>query len=183
MGVGIGFVVAAVVVPVRTRVEDAVLDTTLSLVIPYVAYMAAEELHGSGVLAVVVAGLVLGHKSPEIQSAGSRVTERTIWRTVQFVLENVVFLLIGLQLRALLRTAQDSAVDNSTIAWLCVGVTATVIVVRFALDVPGRLPGPAPPADPAERAAGRPGPTSSSSPGPACAASSRSRRRSPCEGR
>jgi Na+/H+ antiporter len=131
VGVGMGFAVAAIVVPVRKRVEDAVLDTTLSLVIPYVAYLAAEELHGSGVLAVVVAGLVLGHKSPEIQSAGSRVTERIIWRTVQFVLENVVFLLIGLQLRALLRTAQESAVDNSTIAWLCIGVTATVIVVRF----------------------------------------------------
>jgi Na+/H+ antiporter len=136
VGVGMGFAVAAIVVPVRKRVEDAVLDTTLSLVIPYVAYMSAEELHGSGVLAVVVAGLVLGHKSPEIQSAGSRVTERTIWRTVQFVLENVVFLLIGLQLRALLRTAQESSVDNSTIAGLCVGVTATVIVVRFVWMFP-----------------------------------------------
>jgi CPA1 family monovalent cation:H+ antiporter len=136
VGVGVGFLLAAIVVPVRKRVEDAVLDTTLSLLIPYVAYLAAEEFHGSGVLAVVVAGLVLGHKSPEIQSAGSRVTERTIWRTVQFVLENVVFLLIGLQLRTLLQKAQESAVDNGTIAWLCVGVTATVIVVRFGWMFP-----------------------------------------------
>jgi Na+/H+ antiporter len=136
VGVGMGFAVAAVVVPVRRRVEDAVVDTTLSLLVPYVAYLAAEQLHGSGVLAVVVAGLVLGHKSPEIQSAGSRVTERTIWRTVQFILENVVFLLIGLQLRNLLQAAQKSAVDNTTIAWLCVGVTATVIAVRFVWMFP-----------------------------------------------
>src|SRR3954451_14676341 len=129
-GVGTGVAVAAVVTPVRRRVEDPVLDTTLSLLVPYVAYLAAEELHGSGVLAVVVAGLVLGHKSPEIQSAGSRVTERTLWRSVQFVLENVVFLLIGLQLRSLLERARASSVDNVTILVLCLGVTACVIVVR-----------------------------------------------------
>jgi CPA1 family monovalent cation:H+ antiporter len=136
VGVGTGFVVAWIIVPVRKRLEDPVLDTTLSLLVPYVAYLAAEELHGSGVLGVVVAGLVLGHKSPEIQSAGSRVTERILWRTVQFVLENVVFLLIGLQLRSLLERARASSVDNVTILWLCVGVTATVIIVRFVWMFP-----------------------------------------------
>jgi Na+/H+ antiporter len=129
-GVGTGVAVAAIVTPVRRRVEDAVLDTSLSLLVPYVAYLAAEELHGSGVLAVVVAGLVLGHKSPEIQSAGSRVTERTLWRSVQFVLENAVFLLIGLQLRGLLEGARASSIDNGRILALCLGVTACVIVVR-----------------------------------------------------
>ena len=106
------------------------LDTTLSLLVPYVAYLAAEEVGGSGVLAVVMAGLILGHKSPDIQSAGSRVTERTLWRSVQFILENSVFLLIGLQLRSLLEKARASSVDNRTILVLCVGVTLTVIVVR-----------------------------------------------------
>jgi Na+/H+ antiporter len=136
VGVGAGFVVAAVVTPVRRRLEDPVLDTTLSLLVPYVAYFAAEEFGGSGVLGVVVAGLVLGHKSPEIQSAGSRVTERTIWRTVQFVLENAVFLLIGLQLRSLLQEAQNSDVENSTILVLCIGVTAAVILVRIVWMFP-----------------------------------------------
>ena len=97
---------------------------------PYVAYLAAEELHGSGVLSVVVAGLVLGHKSPEIQSAGSRVTERTLWRTVSSSSRTSVFLLIGLQLRILLEKARASGVDNVTILMLCLGVTAWVIVVR-----------------------------------------------------
>ncbi len=130
LGVGTGVLVAAIVTPVRRRVEDATLDTTLSLLVPYVAYLAAEEVGGSGVLAVVMAGLILGHKSPEIQSAGSRVTERTLWRSVQFILENSVFLLIGLQLRSLLEKARASSVDNRTILVLCVGVTVTVIVVR-----------------------------------------------------
>ena len=111
--VGVGLAVALVMTPVRRRVEDPVLDTSLSLLVPYVAYLAAEQLHGSGVLGVVVAGLVLGHRSPDIQSAASRVTERTLWRTVQFVLENVVFLLIGLQLRSLVERARSSSVGST----------------------------------------------------------------------
>ena len=75
------------------------LDTTLSFAAPYVAFLPAEEIHASGVLAVVVAGLVLGHNAPVLQSAGSRIAENINWRTVQFLLENVVFLLIGLQIR------------------------------------------------------------------------------------
>jgi CPA1 family monovalent cation:H+ antiporter len=77
-----------------------------------VAFLAAEEVHGSGVLGVVVAGLVLGHRSPEIQSAASRVTERNLWQTVQFLLESVVFLLIGLQLRTLVDGALASDVSG-----------------------------------------------------------------------
>jgi Na+/H+ antiporter len=137
VGVAVGLAVAFVMTPVRRRVgDDPVLDTSLSLLVPYVAYLTAEELHGSGVLGVVVAGLVLGHRSPDIQSAASRVTERTLWRTVQFVLENVVFLLIGLQLRTLVEQAERSAVGNGRILLLCVAVTATVIAVRIAWMFP-----------------------------------------------
>ena len=137
VGVAVGLAVAFVMAPVRRRAgEDPVLDTTLSLLVPYVAYIGAEELHGSGVLGVVVAGLVLGHRSPDIQSAASRVTERTLWRTVQFVLENVVFLLIGLQLRSLVDQARSSSVGGGRILLLCLAVTATVILVRIAWMFP-----------------------------------------------
>jgi Na+/H+ antiporter len=137
IGVAVGLAVAAVMTPVRRRVgDDPVLDTSLSLLVPYVAYLVAEELHGSGVLGVVVAGLVLGHRSPDIQSAASRVTERTLWRTVQFVLENVVFLLIGLQLRNLVEQARSSAVGEGSILLLCLAVTGTVILVRIVWMFP-----------------------------------------------
>jgi Na+/H+ antiporter len=137
VGVAVGLAVAAVMTPVRRRVgDDPVLDTSLSLLVPYVAYLVAEELHGSGVLGVVVAGLVLGHRSPDIQSAASRVTERTLWRTVQFVLENVVFLLIGLQLRNLVEQARSSAVGEGSILLLCLAVTGTVILVRIVWMFP-----------------------------------------------
>ena len=96
-GIAVGLVVAVLLGAARKRVQDPVLDTTLSLVAPFIAYLPAEAIHSSGVLAVVVTGLLLGHKSPVLQSAASRLSEQTNWRTVQFLLENAVFLLIGLQ--------------------------------------------------------------------------------------
>ncbi len=135
-GVAVGWLVAAVVTPIRRRVHDPVLDTTGSMLVPYIAMIAAEAVGGSGVLAVVVAGLVLGHRSPRIQSAASRVTERTLFATVQFVLESVVFLLIGLQLRDLLDGATAEGNSAARIAWICFVVVATVIVVRIVWMFP-----------------------------------------------
>ncbi len=132
-----GWILAELISVVRRRLEDPVLDTSLSLIAPYVAYIAAEELHGSGVIAVVVAGLILGHRSPEIQSAASRVTERTIWRTVQFLLESIVFLLIGLQLKDLLTKAIESSdTGNTDVLLLSLGVLATVVLVRLVWMFP-----------------------------------------------
>ena len=75
---------------------------------PFVAYVAAEEIHASGVIAVVVAGLLLGHKAPVLQTAQSRIAERINWRTIAFVLENTVFLLIGLQAGWIVADVSDS---------------------------------------------------------------------------
>jgi Na+/H+ antiporter len=140
VGVAAGWLVAQVVSFVRRKVEDPVLDTSLSLIVPYMAYLAAENprLHGSGVIAVVITGLMLGHRSTEIQSAASRVTERVIWRTVQFLLESIVFLLIGLQIKDLVGDAMaDQATPNATILLLCAAVLLTVIVVRALGVFPG----------------------------------------------
>lgn len=139
-GIAAGWVVAQVVSFIRRKVEDPVLDTSVSLIVPYLAYLGAENhyLHGSGVIAVVIAGLMLGHRSPEIQSAASRVTERVIWRTVQFLLESIVFLLIGLQIKELVGKAMaDQATPNSKILLLCAAVLLTVVVVRALWVFPG----------------------------------------------
>jgi CPA1 family monovalent cation:H+ antiporter len=135
-GAGVGWLLAQVVAVVRLHIDDPVLDTTLSLVVPFAAYLAAEQVHGSGVLAVVVAGLMLGARSTRIQSAASRVTERVLWRTVQFLLESIVFLIIGLQLRELLGDAIDSETNNGLVAVVCVAVLLTVIVVRVLWVLP-----------------------------------------------
>lgn len=131
-GVLIGFLVAIVLAKVRKRFTDPVLDTTLSLTAPFIAYVAAENhyVHASGVLAVVVTGLILGHKAPVIQSAASRISERTNWRTIQFLLENAVFLLIGLQTRWILDDVSMSPLSAGTIAMTTIGVFLAVILLR-----------------------------------------------------
>ncbi len=120
----VGGLVAAVLAVLRARLRDPVLDTLVSFVAPYLAFLPAEELHASGVLATVVTGLALAQLSPRIQTAGARVTEAITWRTVSFVLENAVFLLIGLQLPGLLAGAGDSGLGWGRIALVCGGVLA-----------------------------------------------------------
>jgi hypothetical protein len=115
----------------RKRVQDPVLDTTLSLVAPFLAYLPAEAIHSSGVLAVVVTGLLLGHKSPVLQSAASRLSEQTNWRTVQFVLENTVFLLIGLQVSQVVQAAQDDNFSNTELIMISLAVLVTTVVARI----------------------------------------------------
>ena len=85
----------------------------------------------SGVLAVVVAGVVLGHKSPRIQSASSRLFERTNWTTISYVLENAVFLLIGLQIKSIVNDLGNSDLSTARITWSCIAVLVTVIVLRI----------------------------------------------------
>ncbi|MEV5964474.1 Na+/H+ antiporter [Kribbella sp. NPDC051952] len=131
-GVLIGVVVAIVLAKIRRRFTDPVLDTTLSLTAPFVAYIAAENhyVHASGVLAVVVTGLLLGHKAPIIQSAKSRMSERTNWRTFQFLLENTVFLLIGLQTRWILDDLAESPLPGWLIAVSTIAVFLAVVLLR-----------------------------------------------------
>ncbi|MFC0625408.1 Na+/H+ antiporter [Kribbella deserti] len=129
-GVLIGLVIAFVLAKIRRMITDPVLDTTLSLAAPFIAYIPAEELHASGVLAVVVTGLLLGHKSPVLQSAASRISERTNWRTFQFLLENMVFLLIGLQTRWILDDLAESPLPTGQIVAATIGVFLAVVLLR-----------------------------------------------------
>lgn len=137
-GVLIGLAVAFVIGHIRKYIQDDVTDVAVSLLTPWIAYLPAEEIHisgldsqPSGVLAVVVAGVILGHKSPRIQSASSRLFERTNWTTISYVLENAVFLLIGLQIKSIVNDLSESDLSTSRIAWSCIAVLVTVIVLRI----------------------------------------------------
>lgn len=129
-GVVVGVVVAVVLIAIRTRVQDPVVDTSLSLLAPFLAYLPSEYIHASGVLAVVVTGLMFGHRSPLMQSAASRISERTNWRTLQFLLESTVFLLIGLQASVIIGAVRGDPLGAGTVAVAAVGVLVTAIVIR-----------------------------------------------------
>jgi len=137
-GLAVGFLVFVVVGWVRKHVTEPVTDTSVSIVTPFIAYVLAEQIHVSGVLAVVIAGLLLGHKAPILQTASSRISERTNWRTFSFLLENSVFLLIGLQTNLILEAVGDSDLSRATIVWVCVAVFLAVVLLRFAWVFPAR---------------------------------------------
>jgi len=137
-GIVFGLVAFKVVAYLRKRVTDPLLDTAISFVTPYAAYIAAEKVHASGVLAVVIAGLLLGHKAPILQTAPSRINERMNWRTIAFVLENTVFLLIGLQARWIIEEVAHSDVATGRIVAVCAAALAAVIALRLAWVFPAR---------------------------------------------
>ncbi|QGN35170.1 cation:proton antiporter [Microlunatus sp. Gsoil 973] len=143
-GVAIGLAVAFLAVRIRKMITSARLDNALSLLLPFAAYLPAEEvdisgMHASGVIAVVTAGLIIGHKAPVVQTARSRLSERMNWTTIQFLLENAVFLLIGLQARWIVADLATVDIGVGTIIALFAAVFGGVIVIRLLMTVLSRL--------------------------------------------
>lgn len=139
VGLAAGLAVYVVIGWVRKQFTEPLLDSSISFITPFLAYVVAEELHGSGVLAVVVAGLLLGHRAPVQQTAQSRIAERLNWRTISFLLENSVFLLIGLQARWVIDDVAGSDVPPDLVVWLCGAALATTIVLRMVWVLPAGL--------------------------------------------
>jgi len=130
-GVAVGLIVAVIFIPVRKRISNPAFDTVVTFTVPYVSYVPAEEMGASGVLAVVVTGLVIGHKAPLLASGTQRLTAESNWRTVGFLLENAVFLLIGLQLRRLVLNVSADGVPAVTVLIACGSVFLVAVIARF----------------------------------------------------
>jgi CPA1 family monovalent cation:H+ antiporter len=145
VGVAIGLALGWLVHALRLRLRDPVVESVLGLIVPFAAYLLAEELHGSGVLAVVAAGLYLGHRGPEAGYA-TRLQERPLWSSLDLLLEAVVFALIGLQLRYVVGEVQQSDRSNGSLLLAAIAVLAAVVVVRFlyvfGLELLRRAPRP-----------------------------------------
>jgi CPA1 family monovalent cation:H+ antiporter len=132
-GIGIGLLLMVPLHWLRTHLKEALLQNTLSLLIPFVAYAVAEQVHASGVLAVVVVALYLGHRAWEVDFA-TRLQEEAVWKMVAFVLESSVFALIGLQLPVVLRgLGEYEGVDA---AWYAVALFVVVVATRFVWVYP-----------------------------------------------
>jgi len=125
-GVAAGVVVAYGVRPLRRLRSDPLSSNAVSLATPFVAYLLGEAVHVSGVLAVVVAGLIIGHNNPSWASGASRLQTNAVWRLVDFLLEGFVFLLIGQQLPAVIDGL--GAYETSTIV---IAASITIGVVLF----------------------------------------------------
>lgn len=126
----IGAVVGFLTVLLRQRLDDPVLNTTISFAVPFLAYFPAEELHASGVLAVVVAGLLTGVLGSKRFSGRDRQTQATTWTTISFLLESAVFLAMGYQLPELVDAAREETTVGEMTRLVLI-VVALLVVLRF----------------------------------------------------
>jgi CPA1 family monovalent cation:H+ antiporter len=125
-GVLVGIAIAYLLRLLRRVRADPINSNAISLAAPFAAYLLGERLHVSGVLAVVVAGLIIGHDAPRMVTGASRLQTSAVWRLVDFLLEGLVFLLIGQQLPAVLDGLSDYSVATIVTA---VGITVGVVLL------------------------------------------------------
>jgi CPA1 family monovalent cation:H+ antiporter len=128
-GGAIGYGVGRAAMWVFAQIEDTAHDIMVSVLAGFVAYFAAEAVHASGVLGVVVCGLVLGRQQHLAFTAETRLTAAAVWRFIEFVLTSLVFMLIGMQLRGIVERL--TRYDPWQLAWLALAVSAALIVSRF----------------------------------------------------
>lgn len=134
-GVLVGLVLGWLVHEIRIRLADDTVESALGLVVPFAAYLLAEAVHGSGVLAVVTAGLYLGHFAPYAGFA-MRLQETAVWRAVDMLLESVVFALIGLNFRYVFSQASASGHSPVSLVWPIIAVLLATILIRLAWVYP-----------------------------------------------
>ncbi|WP_344199811.1 sodium:proton antiporter [Aeromicrobium alkaliterrae] len=130
----VGVVVAGFSLAIRSLVKDATVATAISFVVPFVAYAPAEHLGGSGLVAVVIAGLGIGSRGYVELRPEDRVAERINWRTIAFLLEGAVFLVMGLQLRPLWDDFQSTGQSVGLVAAVAAIVLGVVMVSRVLFN-------------------------------------------------
>jgi monovalent cation/hydrogen antiporter len=128
-GIGVGLVVGKVLVEVRRRINDIPTEITISLLSGYAGYIPAEALHVSGVLGAVTAGIVIGWAAPQISTASMRLQGYAVWEILTFLLNALLFVLIGLQLPTILEGLSDES--PLTYAGWAVAVGLAVILTRL----------------------------------------------------
>ena len=133
-GVLIGIVVGFAFVEIHKRLGDPFIEVITALAIPYIGYIAAESVHVSGVLAVVAAGLVRGRYAPEIVSAEMRIMARSVWNVLVFMLNSLIFILIGLQLSDVFDTL--GRYHATQLALMGTAITVVAVLVRFVWVYP-----------------------------------------------
>src|SRR3989440_7447453 len=128
-GICVGLAVGWLATQVQRRLDDPPVQTMFSLLTPYVAYFAGEKLHVSGILAVVIAGIYYGWRAPRILSGRMRLQALPVWEMVTFILNGVLFMLIGLQLPQVIRALPPGM--TTRVAQVAILFVLVIVLVRF----------------------------------------------------
>jgi monovalent cation/hydrogen antiporter len=124
-GTAIGLAAGWIVAHIRARIEDTPVEITISLLTPYAAFLPAQQLAASGVIATVAAGLYLGRRGSRIMGADARLTGRAVWETMTFLLNGLVFIITGLEAPLLLRALPPA----TAIRLIGIGIVVSVVLI------------------------------------------------------
>src|SRR5437660_3545097 len=128
-GVCVGLAVGWLATQVQKRLDDPPVQTMFSLLTPYLAYFSGEAIHVSGILAVVIAGIYYGWRAPRILSGRMRLQALPVWEMVVFILNGILFMLIGLQLPLVVHSLAPGSVTR--VARLAIAFVLLIVLVRF----------------------------------------------------
>lgn len=129
-GILVGICIGYLLFVLHKILSHSIISTSLTLLTPFISYLAAEHIHTSGILAVVSTGLVMSWKAPEIFSYQTRIRNRAVWDTLIFLLNGFIFILIGLQLPSILSDLVQYAWSDLIYYGLIIGgVTITVRIL------------------------------------------------------
>lgn len=134
-GIAVGLLAGWIFTAALCWIRDDMIDVVVSLLVPYIAYLGAERMHVSGVLATVTAGIWIGARSPELLSATTRLTGTAFWNTLVFLLNGMVFMLIGLQLPSVINNLHSHSWGE--LIGVSAAIGGTVIVTRLLWVFPG----------------------------------------------
>jgi monovalent cation/hydrogen antiporter len=139
VGIGVGLVIALIVEQLHRHLDDGPIEIILTIMVPYAAYLAAEEAHASGVFAVVVCGLYLGRRSNSLFSPNVRLQAYGFWNSLIFALNGLVFVLIGLQLPFVLAGIRGYRLSSLLVFGAL--FSALLIALRLVWTFPGAYVG------------------------------------------
>lgn len=127
-GISIGLLLGYVLILLHKKIDNyPVVETGLSLLTPFLSYLAAEQLHSSGILAVVSTGVIISWRSQEIFSYQTRMQSRIVWDTLIFLMNGFIFILMGLQLPGILKQLSGYSLSQLIVYGLVIGF-ATILV-------------------------------------------------------
>ena len=136
VALGVGWLVGEVSLRVRSHITEPTVDTVVSFTVPFLAAIPAEHMHGSGLVAAVVAGLITGHRGPRMLPPAHRVASRTNWHTVELTLEGLIFLFMGLEFFGIVEKVDASDLGVRRAVGVAVLAGALTVVVRALVVAP-----------------------------------------------
>ncbi|BDV29502.1 cation:proton antiporter [Microbacterium terricola] len=130
VAVVVGAVLGWITLRLRAWVHNSAANTAIGFTVPFLAYLPTEHLGGSGLVAAVVAGLVTGQGAARWFTPEQRLSDQLNWRTIELVLEGAVFLMMGLELKELVRQNVDDGYSVFDASWLALAALAIILLIR-----------------------------------------------------